>query len=140
MLLFLIAALYCPSNEDSRGFIEGKLFAFKVAFILLFEFPNTGDSSFKICLEIGGCKLPVFIEIEGDVLELYEGFGFNEGKVDLVLLSFFEDDNVALDFSQRYILDFKIASKLLDELSVLGGELERGVLDDTQPMITDQLN
>ena len=99
MFLFLIAALYCPSDEYSGGFVEGVLFAFIVSFVLLFKFTNTGDSSFEICFEIGGFELPVFIEIEGNVLELCERFGFDEGEMDLVLLSFFEDEDVALDFS-----------------------------------------
>lgn len=140
LFLFLIAALYCSSDEDSGWLVEGILFAFNVAFVLLFKFTNTGDSSFQICLEIGRSKLPVFIEIDDNILKLCKRFGLVQGKMNLVLLSFFEDQDVALDFSQRYVLDFKIASELLYELFVFGGKLERGVLNYTQPVITNQLN
>ena len=43
--------------------------------------------------------------------------------MDLVFLSFFKNKNIALNFSNKYVLDFKVAGKLLYKLPELVAEL-----------------
>lgn len=59
--------------------------------------------------------------------------------MNLVLLSLFEDEDVTLDFSKGYVLDFEVAGKLLNKIPEFGAELESGVLNYPNPLIVNEL-
>jgi hypothetical protein len=95
--LLLVARFYCSSDKDSGRFVQGILFSLEVSLVLLLEFANSCNASLHVCFQVSGLEVPLFIEIESDFFEFFEGFFFNEGEMDFVVVSFFEDVDVFLE-------------------------------------------